>query len=264
MSWHLICTWSIVNLTAVLFSIEPPFGYWLDLIFFCPEKLLECLGGTVHYSISQSKPQVIHSDSSSKAYCNPSRITDTTGTPSISTRGHPQCSSSHSESSLPPDGADQAANAENLRHCAKLSPFGHHRYTSHFRNTWNSCLHSMHFFSKILIVGTRRILPNHATKLVKDSFDFTFSLPHSGHFAFIRGFWIIMADLPFARWIRFRCGSEFRSVGWKNMVDQIVVLHIHIFREEALLQRLEDAWSRESGRRGSALNLGWLWQEFKE
>ena len=31
--------------------------------------------------------------------------------------------------------ADQTTNVENLRHCAKLSPFGHHRYTSHFRNT---------------------------------------------------------------------------------------------------------------------------------
>jgi hypothetical protein len=36
------------------------------------------------------------------------------------------------------------------------------------------------------LVGTLRILPNHATTLVKDSVDFTSGLSHYGHFGFIR------------------------------------------------------------------------------
>lgn len=41
---------------------------------------------------------------------------------------------------------------------------------------------------KFLTVGTPSNFPSHATKLVKDSLDFTLSLPHSGHFAFPGGF----------------------------------------------------------------------------
>jgi hypothetical protein len=46
---------------------------------------------------------------------------------------------------------------------------------------------SAHLFSKILTVGTPSNFPAHATMLVKDSLDWTFSLPHFGHFTFIRG-----------------------------------------------------------------------------
>jgi hypothetical protein len=36
-------------------------------------------------------------------------------------------------------------------------------------------------------IAEPRILPAHATMLVKDSLDWTFSLPQDGHFALIRG-----------------------------------------------------------------------------
>jgi hypothetical protein len=51
--------------------------------------------------------------------------------------------------------------------------------------------------------------------VVQDSFDFTFSLPQSGHFAFPGMFRIIMARPPFAESCRFRRRIEFGPVGLK-------------------------------------------------
>jgi hypothetical protein len=66
----------------------------------------------------------------------------------------------------------------------------------YFLKTWNSFPHASHRFSQIFTIGTPRNLPSHATMVVSDHLDFTFSLPHGGHFAVPGMFRIIMIRPP--------------------------------------------------------------------